>query len=142
MNTARNLVICGSAIFVLWISYSLLFIHNSSVKLGSAKEHAEVLGKKAAIEEFKSGKLVLLAASYGWGPRYIPGVSWASWEYCLSKFAKLEVYRENGDVYIPEEVGEELARLQSRPEETDAYALGFNQEIIRLLKKRYSVKCV
>lgn len=141
-GTLKNIVVLGTMVLIIFIFIGAYQIQLDSETKSNAIKRVLALAETNAKSHIKSGNIVLLAASHGWGPNDIPSLDMSLYDSCVSEAVELKVYREYSDVHLSDSREEKFRRYSEDPESTYEYAFQYNQFILEHLKNIGAVKCI
>lgn len=129
-------------VLIIFIFIGAYQIQLDSETKSNAIKRVLALAETNAKSHIKSGNIVLLAASHGWGPNDIPSLDMSLYDSCVSEVVELKVYREYSDVHLPDSREEKFRRYSEDPESTYEYAAHFNHLILEHIKNSEILKCI
>ena len=137
----KSVLISGAAVLLVVGIFAFVQLQSSQLKIEDAERAATELGQTYARKSVESGRRVLLAAAYGWGPSEIPGFDMRLYRECLADIVELCVFEDFGDVVSEPSPEDHYKRLTEHPKKTWVYAVSFNREILRTMPSSALTGC-
>ena len=140
-NVLKNILILGTAVFIVVCAFAYTQLQNNQVKIAEAERAVLNLGKDDAVRAFESNERYLLAAAYGWGLRDIPGFDLDLYSDCLASEIGLRIFWDYTDVYRGPAAGNRFRALTTMPKSTETYAGSFNKTMLEQLRSTSETAC-